>query len=55
MEVETVEVKRREGVLVLTGDFTVHVEAHSYRAHEGDLVLIPPNPCTRYTTTRTPT
>ena len=57
MEVETVVVKRRRGTLpsgsyvdpefvvhiVLAGDFTVHVEGHSYRARERDLVLIAPN------------
>ena len=57
MEVETLVVKRRQGVLpsgsyidpefvvhiVLAGDFTVHVEAHRYRVREGDLVLILPN------------
>ena len=57
MEVETVVVKRRQGVLpsgsyinpeyvfhlVLAGDFTMHVEGHSHRVREGDLVVITPN------------
>ena len=57
MEVDTVVIKRRQGVLpsgsyvnpefvlhlVLAGDFTVHVEGHSHRVREGDLVVITPN------------